>query len=220
MEKHAVRDAMDKFRKTLNDFIYANAPAVVEYLALKEEISDITSSVPENTNLFVQAVLYDGAEFQNLYSIPSSFVWNEDQLAEWVAFFGIGDTLKTVYRINGIKPPSGFSPKKCDWDHCEVKEYQSLLKVVAIVRSRLEVIRNNLSAAISITEEQKAFAKALEFDHYYDYSDDGSVWRSGRDAHTKAQKAIQEALAKNPEMIEVVKKVSQYLKFSEKFFTG
>lgn len=78
---------------------------------------------------------------------------------------------------------------------------------------------NNLPLLSSATEEEKAFSKLLEFDWYYDYSDDIGVWRAGKAHHARAVLAIRAALGKEPSLIKVVTAIANSGNFPITFFT-
>ena len=216
---HAVHDAMNKFQSILNEFIFNTAPAVDEYLRATKNIEAVKESVPPNS-LYVSAVLYDGCPHSEYYTMPKLFPYNNIEMSAWMGFFNLPDTLKTVYSIVNTTNPPGFKPCGFDWDRCEVEEYKMLVEKVSGLKATLMTMESNLLKVQCITEEEIAFSRLLQFDHFYDYSDDISVWRSGREQHSKVVEAVKEALAKNPDLIKVVKEVSGHLKLSESFFTG
>lgn len=90
-----------------------------------------------------------------------------------------------------------------------------------LVQARAEILGmcDNLPLVQTVTEEEKEFVKLLQFDWYYDYSDDNSVWRFGAQKHKEAITKINAALADKPELMKVVVAVAKANRLTADFFT-
>lgn len=84
---------------------------------------------------------------------------------------------------------------------------------------RMVAMSANFPLTATVTEEEKAFSKLLEFDWYYSYSDDITVWRAGKDRHAKAVLAIRAVLEEKPELEKVVATIAASNNLSVTFFT-
>ena len=81
------------------------------------------------------------------------------------------------------------------------------------------IVKGNLSLLGTVTDEEREFAKSLNFDWYYSYSDDIEVYRRGRDTHDRVSAETRKVLAEKPHLRKVVEVVASAAGFSVSFFT-
>jgi hypothetical protein len=91
-----------------------------------------------------------------------------------------------------------------------------------LVRARAIVVTmgSNTALAQMATEEEKAFASKLDFDWYYDYSDDQNVWRGGRANHDQVIAYVKKVLTEKPHFLKVVETLAHAAGLRVSFFTG
>lgn len=152
---------------------------------------------------------------------PSHVYVNDDLMAKIFDEVLGGSTLKNLYSlvqrdmkgklnkeaiISKIKQSTFF------------KEYE--VKVLECIQSKKAMLDlcDKKGAEAVMTAEEREFSKVLNFDHYYDYSDDGQVWRNGNARHKEVVKIVAETLAEKPHLKKVVEVVATYYKLSYKFF--
>lgn len=100
------------------------------------------------------------------------------------------------------------------------KEFKKMGEWLVKARNIILTMSENTHLLATVTEEEKEFANLLEFDWYYDYSDDSSVWRNGRAKHGEVQAKVMDILVAKPHLKKVVEVVAQANGFATKFFTG
>lgn len=100
------------------------------------------------------------------------------------------------------------------------KEIDKIEEWVIEARGILAAMGSNMHLLATVTEEQKQFAELFQFDWYYDYSDDHSVWRAGSAHHKEVSEKIRSAIDLNPSLMTVVETIAAAYKKSVSFFIG
>lgn len=100
------------------------------------------------------------------------------------------------------------------------KEFTKMSNWMVKARNIILTMSENTHLLEAVTEEEKEFANLLDFDWYYDYSDDSNVWRNGNAKHGEVQAKVMDILVAKPHLKKVVEVVAKANGFSTKFFTG
>lgn len=100
------------------------------------------------------------------------------------------------------------------------KEFVKISNWLVKARANVVAMSANFPLLQAVTEEEKEFANSLDFDWYYDYSDDRNVWRTGNTKHKEVQVKVMETYIAKPHLRKVVEVVAKANGFATKFFTG
>lgn len=100
------------------------------------------------------------------------------------------------------------------------KEFKKVSDWMVEARAILAKMNENVYLLTSVTEEERQFARDLNFDWWYSYSDDRGVYQRGREAHDEKIIFVKETLAIKPHLKKVVEAVARANNFTEYFFTG
>lgn len=100
------------------------------------------------------------------------------------------------------------------------KEVNKIEAWVVEARGILVAMGSNMHLLATVTEEQKQFAELFQFDWYYDYSDDHSVWRAGSAHHKTVSEQIRQAISVNPSLMTVAETIASAYKLPVSFFIG
>lgn len=197
--------------------------------AIAEERKNLSVSA---TDTYSSSVLCSGisSEHRCLFAnVPYSHY-------QWI----IGDHLEGIFAVMGLPTTQAQAYKLSNElnrrgvEGALTKEQLNALRGFSAVREHFEkvmkwcqkarevnsIVRGNLSLLGSVTEEEREFAKSLNFDWHYSYSDDIEVYRRGRDTHDRVSAETRKVLAEKPHLRKVVETVAAANGFSASFFTG
>lgn len=156
------------------------------------------------------------------------FVWTvRDNLESIFEVLGIPTTQKAANLLAQELRKKGISGAltRAQRDKLEEmdifqKEFTKMGNWLVKARNIILTMSENTHLLSTVTEEEKEFANLLDFDWYYDYSDDSSVWRGGRAKHNEITKQLNEVLLEKPHLKKVVEAVAVANGLPVAFFIG
>lgn len=166
-----------------------------------------------------------GAHYSLEYAPSTYFSAGYQQVGEWLRSIGKRDTLADAYVMaKAIKRnPAGKEYQSLKDFTRTLNDTQVSIKKISDWTAVAESLVPKMVEAVPTLEkgtvEQLEFLKLFYFDHTYDYSDCGSTWRAGQEAHQNAKAAIDAALLANPALDSLVGLACAYYGYRRSFFT-
>lgn len=201
---------------------FATQPVVEQHNALMSAFSD----------LYSKAILLTGTIKRDaplFYNVPRpDFQWDINKyLEEIFEVFGWATTQQQMSIIARQLKRSALEQLvskeklvKLENFYFFKKETSKASEWLVLARQHLLTMHENLPKLQTVTEEEKEFSERLEFDWYYSYSDDSSVWRGGQAKHNAINAEVKAILAEKPHLRKVVETVAASHGFSPSFFVG
>lgn len=197
----------------------------LDIVAQRNQIISSVKDVYSMALLMKNSPKEEAPTFSNIQTTYFTYLIR-DNLEQIFETLGWATTQKEASRIASSLRRRSFSELLSDKQKKALEDmeiFQDSIKAITewIIRARNIVVTMtaNFPLLQSVTEEEKEFAKELNFDWYYDYSDDINVWRSGKERHAKKVGEITALLAQKPHLLKVVEVVAKAHGIPTKFFT-